>query len=82
MIMFLRRFGMKKMQITIEATLLETVEEQGLMLHTQIASGDYDGKKFRLIMPVSSTKTRMEYNNLCLDITTEDLGRAMLSAMN
>lgn len=72
---------MKKVQITIEATLLETREEQGLMLHTQLASGNYGDGQFRLIMPMSNTKTRMEYKDLCLDITTQDLGLAMLKAM-
>lgn len=72
---------MKKVQITIEATLLETREEQGLMLHTQLASGDYGDGKFRMIMPLSNTTTRMEYKDLCLDITTQDLGLAMLKAM-
>lgn len=72
---------MKKVQITVEAVLLETREEQGHMLHSQLASGEYDGNEFRLIMPVSNTKTRMEYKDLCLDITTQDLGLAMIEAI-
>ena len=73
---------MKTVQITIEATLLETREEQELMLHSQLASGEYGGDKFRLIQPLSNIKTRMEYKDLCLDITTNDLGLAMLKAMS
>lgn len=72
---------MKEVEITIKATLLETREEQGLMMHTQLASGEYGDGKFRLIMPMSNGCTRMEYNDLCLDVTTQDLGLAMLKAM-
>jgi hypothetical protein len=73
---------MKEVEITIKATLLETREEQGLMLHTQIASGEYGEGTFRMIMPVSNGSTRMEYKGLCLDITTQDLGLAMIKVMD
>lgn len=72
---------MKKTKVSIPATIQETREEARLMLHTQLAEGKFGKEKFRLIQSLSNTIIRMEYRDRCLDIRTEDLGKAMLDAI-
>lgn len=72
---------MKKAKITVKATLKETREEQGLMLHTELAKGHYGKDEFRLIQSVSGRTIRMEYKKLCLDLRLDDLSKAMLNTI-
>ncbi len=72
---------MKKAKITVKATLQETREEQGLMLHTELAKGHYGDDEFRLIQSLHGGAIRMEYKKLCLDLRLDDLGKAMLDAI-
>ena len=72
---------MKKASITVKTTLMETREEQGLILRTELAKGNYGKDEFHFMQSMSGAVFRMEFMGLCLDLTTEDLGKAMLDTI-
>lgn len=72
---------MRKVNMTVKTTLKETREEQGLMLHVELAKGNYGEDEFRLIQAANGAMFRMEFKGVCLDLCTEDLGKAMLDAI-
>jgi hypothetical protein len=51
-------------------------------MHTEMATGNFDGKPFRMIMDIGNRGMRLEYENRHIDIDTQDLARAMLSKIS
>lgn len=62
---------MKEAEIKINCTI-GTKSEMGLIFHEQLASGDFDGKEFRVIQGTASRKIRIEYQGFAADIPLDE----------
>lgn len=53
-----------------------------MMLHTEMAAGQFDDKPFRLIIDIGFRCMRVEYEDRHIDIGTEDLAKALLNCIS
>ena len=52
-----------------------------LMMHVEIATGEFDDKKFRLIADFGGRAIRLEYDNHHIDVSSNDMCKALLKKM-